>query len=51
MVIIENAVLYSPDFCGVASVLVGVAVGVVADCDLLSTDTTSTTHTHNIDIS
>ena len=42
---IENAVLYSPDFCEVAFVLGGVAVGVVADCDLLSANTTSTTHT------
>ena len=46
---IENAVLYSPDFCGVALELAGVVVGVVADCDLLSADTTSTTHI-NIDI-
>ena len=37
-------VLYSPGCCGVMSVLRGVAVGVVTDCDLLSADTTSTTH-------
>ena len=36
--------LYSPDFCEVELVLGGVAVGVVADCDLLSADTTSPTH-------
>ena len=46
----NNTVLYSPGFREVALVLVGVAVGVVADCDLLSADTTSTTH-NNIDIS
>ena len=34
---------YSPGSCEVASVLEGVAVGMVADCDLLSADTTSTT--------
>ena len=33
--------LYSPGCCEVVSVLVGVEVGVVADCDLLlSADTT-----------
>ena len=41
---IENTVFYSPGFCEVASVPGGVAMGVVADCDLLSADTTSTTN-------
>ena len=44
MLSIENTMLYSPGFCEVASVLEGVAVGVVAECDSLSADTTSTTH-------
>ena len=43
--------LNSPAFCEVVSVLVGVALGKVPDCDLLSADTTSTMYIHcNIDI-
>ena len=45
---IENTVLCSPGFCEVALMLGGVtggvALGAVAECDLLSADTTSTTH-------
>ena len=37
-------VLYSLGSGEVVSVLVGVAVGVVADCDSLSIETTLTTH-------
>ena len=41
---INNTGLYSPAFCEVVSVIGGVAVGVVADCDPLSVETTLTTH-------
>ena len=43
-------VLYLPGCCVVVSVLMGVAVGVVADCDSLSVETTHTDYTqhHNI---
>ena len=40
-----GTVLYSPGCCRIMLVLEGVALGVVTDCDLLSADTTSTTHT------
>ena len=43
--------LYSPSRCEVVSVLVGVAVGVVTDCDSLSVETTLTIHIIIIDIS
>ena len=43
-------VIHSPGCCEVVSVLEGVAVGVVADCDSLSVETTSTTHIIIIDM-
>ena len=39
-----QCMLYSPSRCEVVSVLVGVAVGVVTDCDPLSVETTLTIH-------